>query len=247
MSKLEFKLPKKHNFEEAKERLSKFWKDNEIYKFNIEDKRPIYSIDTPPPFTSGALHMGHVLNHTWIDLAARYKRMRGYNVYFPQGFDCHGLPTELKVEKEYKISKDDRDKFLESCHEWTKQAISQMKQQFEDFGYSSDWDYTYRTMDKKYLKKVQESLLFFHEKGWLFQDDHPIHWCTNCQTALAKQEVGYVDKKGKLWYIKLPINDGSGHAMIATTRPELMSSCVAVLVHPDDKRYYHLSNKSKHI
>ncbi len=243
MSELEFKLPKKHNFEEAKERLSKFWKENEIYKYNIEEKKPNYSIDTPPPFTSGALHMGHVLNHTWIDLAARYKRMRGFNVYFPQGFDCHGLPTELKVEKEYKISKDDREKFLEKCHEWTNQAITQMKNQFEDFGYSSDWDYTYRTMDKKYLRKVQESLLFFHEKGWLFQDDHPIHWCTNCQTALAKQEVGYVDKKGKLWYIKLPLSDGSGHAMIATTRPELMSSCVAVLVHPDDKRYYNLSNK----
>ena len=243
MGKLEFKLPKTHNFEEAKERLSKFWKEKNIYKFNIEDKRPIYSIDTPPPFTSGALHMGHVLNHTWIDLAARYKRMRGFNVYFPQGFDCHGLPTELKVEKEYKISKDDPEKFLEKCHEWTKQAISQMKNQFEDLGYSTDWDYTYRTMDENYIKKVQSSLLFFFNKGELYKGQHPIHWCTNCQTALAKQEVGYVDKKGKLWYIKLPVSDGSGHATIATTRPELMPSCVAVLVHPDDKRYYHLSNK----
>ncbi|MHA1785320.1 MAG: valine--tRNA ligase [Candidatus Helarchaeota archaeon] len=243
MAKLEFKLPKKYNFVDVQARLTRYWKEKEIYKFNIKDDKPIYSIDTPPPFTSGALHMGHVLNHTWIDLVARYKRMRGFNVYFPQGFDCHGLPTELKVEKEYKISKDDREKFLEKCYEWTNQAISQMKTQFEEIGYSSDWDYSYRTMDESYLRKVQKSLLLFYEKGWLFQDDHPIHWCTNCQTALAKQEVGYVDRKGKLWYIKLPLSDDSGHATIATTRPELMSSCVAVLIHPDDKRYYHLSNK----
>ncbi|NHI93027.1 MAG: valine--tRNA ligase [Candidatus Lokiarchaeota archaeon] len=243
LGKLEFKLPKRYNFAEVQAKLTKFWNEKNIYKFNIKDKHPIYSIDTPPPFTSGVLHMGHILNHTWIDLAARFKRMRGYNVYFPQGFDCHGLPTELKVEKEYKISKDDRSKFLEKCYEWTNQAIKQMRDQFDDLGYSSDWDYTYRTMDEKYLRMVQRTLLFFYEKKWLFQDDHPIHWCTNCQTALAKQEVGYVDKKGKLWFIKLPLSDGSGHATIATTRPELMSSCVAVLIHPDDNRHYHLSNK----
>jgi valyl-tRNA synthetase len=239
-----FLLPKRYNFKEIEKKWIQYWKENNIYKFdiNIADKE-IYSIDTPPPFTSGTLHMGHILNHTWIDLAARFKRMRGYNVYFPQGYDCHGLPTELKVEKEFGISKDNREEFLEKCIEWTDEAISTMTRQFDAIGYSTDWNFTYKTMNQNYLKMVQRSLLYYFEKGWLFLDDHPIHWCTNCRTALAKQEVGYIDLKGKLWYIQLPLADGSGHLTIATTRPELMPSCVAVLIHPDDKRYYHLSQK----
>ncbi|MHA1263948.1 MAG: valine--tRNA ligase [Candidatus Helarchaeota archaeon] len=239
-----FLLGKRYNFKEIEKKWIQYWKENKTYQFNIDsESKEIYSIDTPPPFTSGTLHMGHILNHTWIDLVARYKRMRGYNVYFPQGFDCHGLPTELKVEKEFKISKDRREEFLRKCVDWTNEAIATMMEQFDRIGYSTDWGYTYKTIDERYLRLVQKSLLFFYEKGWLFLDDHPIHWCTNCQTALAKQEVGYVERKGKFWYIKLPLSDGSGYATIATTRPELMPSCVAVLIHPDDQRYYSLSQK----
>ncbi len=237
-------MGKRYNFKEIEQKWIKHWKENDIYKFDIGIKdKEVYSIDTPPPFTSGTLHMGHILNHTWIDLAARYKRMQGYNVYFPQGFDCHGLPTELKVEQEFGISKDNREDFLKHCIEWTNEAISIMMRQFDEMGYSSDWDFTYKTMDERYLRMVQKSLLYFFEKGWLFLDDHPIHWCTHCRTALAKQEVGYIDKKGKFWYIKLPLTDNSGYATIATTRPELMPSCVAVLIHPDDKRHFNLSQK----
>jgi len=242
MEKHQFKIPSKYKFKTIEKQIIEKWKNEKTYAYDASIDKPNYSIDTPPPFTSGDLHMGHILNHTWIDIVARYKRMKGFNVYFPQGFDCHGLPTELKVEKEFKISKDKSDEFLKKCVEWTNQAIARMKSQFEAIGYSTDWDYTYRTMDKDYLKMVQESLLDFFENGWLFRKEHPIHWCVNCQTALAKQEVGYVDEVGKLWYIRLPLVDGD-HLTIATTRPELMSSCVAVMVHPDDKRYYHLSGK----
>jgi len=237
-------LPKRYNFKEIEQKWIQYWKEKNIYKFDINAKdKEIYSIDTPPPFTSGTLHMGHILNHTWIDLVARFKRMSGYNVYFPQGYDCHGLPTELKVEKEFKVSKDDREEFLKRCIKWTNEAIKKMTSQFDKIGYSTDWQFTYRTMDERYLRMVQKTLLFFYERGWLFLGDHPIHWCTQCRTALAKQEVGYIDTKGKFWYIKLPLTDNSGYATIATTRPELMPSCMAVLIHPDDNRYYHLSQK----
>ena len=240
----EFLLPKRHNFKEIEQKWIQYWKTNNTYGFdiNIEDKE-IYILDTPPPFTSGTLHMGHILNHSWIDIVARFKRMCGFNVYFPQGFDCHGLPTELKVEKEFKISKDDREQFLEKCIQWTNDAITTMMQQFEKIGYSSDWDFSYRTMDERYLRIVQKTLLYFYENGWLFQDSHPIHWCPKCRTALAKQEVGYIDKRGKLYYIKLPLSDDSGYATIATTRPEFMSSCVAVLINPEDARYDNLAQK----
>ncbi|NJE84405.1 valine--tRNA ligase [Thermococcus sp. CX2] len=230
-------LPKNYNPQEIEPKWQKFWLDEKIYKYELDEKRPSYAIDTPPPFTSGTLHLGHVLSHTWIDIVARYKRMTGYNVLFPQGFDNHGLPTELKVEKEFGISKDQPEKFLQKCVEWTWQAIEAMRNQFIRIGYSADWDLEYHTMDDWYKATVQKSLLEFYKKGMLYRDEHPVYWCPRCRTSLAKAEVGYVEEDGFLYYIKLPLADGSGYVPIATTRPELMPACVAVFVHPDDERY----------
>ncbi|GAB6101979.1 valine--tRNA ligase [Thermococcus atlanticus] len=230
-------LPKNYEPEKIEPKWQKFWLDEKIYKYELDEKRPSYAIDTPPPFTSGTLHLGHVLSHTWIDIIARYKRMTGYNVLFPQGFDNHGLPTELKVEKEFGISKDQPEKFLQKCVEWTWQAIEAMRNQFIRIGYSADWDLEYHTMDDWYKAAVQKSLLEFYEKGMLYRDKHPVYWCPRCRTSLAKAEVGYVEEDGYLYYIKLPLADGSGHVPIATTRPELMPACVAVFVHPEDERY----------
>ncbi|WP_297468578.1 valine--tRNA ligase [Thermococcus sp.] len=230
-------LPKNYDPNEIEPKWQKFWLDEKIYKYELDEKRPSYAIDTPPPFTSGTLHLGHVLSHTWIDIIARYKRMTGYNVLFPQGFDNHGLPTELKVEKEFGISKDQPEKFLQKCIEWTWQAIEAMRNQFIRIGYSADWDLEYHTMDDWYKAAVQKSLIEFYKKGLLYQAEHPVYWCPRCRTSLAKAEVGYVEEEGYLYYIKLPLADGSGYVPIATTRPELMPACVAVFVHPDDERY----------
>ena len=230
-------LPKTYEPEKIEPKWQKFWLDEKIYKYELDEKRPSYAIDTPPPFTSGTLHLGHVLSHTWIDIIARYKRMTGYNVLFPQGFDNHGLPTELKVEKEFGISKDQPELFLQKCVEWTWQAIEAMRNQFIRIGYSADWDLEYHTMDDWYKAAVQKSLIEFYRKGLLYQAEHPVYWCPRCRTSLAKAEVGYVEEEGYLYYIKLPLADGSGHVPIATTRPELMPACVAVFVHPDDERY----------
>ncbi|WP_297514694.1 valine--tRNA ligase, partial [Thermococcus sp.] len=230
-------LPKNYDPNEIEPKWQKFWLDEKIYKYELDEKRPSYAIDTPPPFTSGTLHLGHVLSHTWIDIVARYKRMTGYNVLFPQGFDNHGLPTELKVEKEFGISKDEPEKFLQKCVEWTWQAIEAMRNQFIRIGYSADWDLEYHTMDDWYKAAVQKSLIEFYKKGLLYQAEHPVYWCPRCRTSLAKAEVGYVEEDGYLYYIKLPLADGSGHVPIATTRPELMPACVAVFVHPEDERY----------
>ncbi len=230
-------LPKTYDPKEIEPKWQKFWLDEKIYRYELDEKRPAYAIDTPPPFTSGTLHLGHVLSHTWIDIIARYKRMTGYNVLFPQGFDNHGLPTELKVEKEFGISKDQPEKFLQKCIEWTWQAIEAMRNQFIRIGYSADWELEYHTMDDWYKAAVQKSLLEFYRKGMLYRDEHPVYWCPRCRTSLAKAEVGYVEEDGFLYYIKLPLADGSGHVPIATTRPELMPACVAVFVHPEDERY----------
>ncbi|MFX1281244.1 MAG: valine--tRNA ligase [Promethearchaeota archaeon] len=235
-------FPKRFKFEEVQKKWTDFWKDEKIYAFDINHKDEIFSIDTPPPFVSGDLHMGHILNHSWIDFVARYHKMKGENVYFPQGFDCHGLPVELAVQKEYGISQHQRNKFLEKCVEWVDNNIRNMRRQFDDLGYSADWDFTYRTMNDDYKYKVQLSLLHFFEKGWLYREKFPTHFCVNCETSVAKAEVGYQEEQGKLWYLKLPIVDRENeYITIATTRPEYMEACVAIMVHPNDERYYDLS------
>ena len=228
-------LSKRYNAKEIEKKWQMKWADEEVYKFNPDSDREVYSIDTPPPFTSGTLHMGHIYNHVWIDLVARYRRMRGYNVYFPQGFDCHGLPTELKVENELGVRKENRGEFLKKCKEWTNSAIKRMKEQFDSIGYSTDWNYTYRTMDDTYKKLVQKTLLEFYKKNLLYREKHPVLWCPRCETALAKAEVGHIEKEGKLYYIDLSVD--SDKITIATTRPEMMPACVAVFVHPEDDRY----------
>ncbi|MHA2036115.1 MAG: valine--tRNA ligase [Promethearchaeota archaeon] len=234
--------PKRFNFKEVQKKWMKYWREEKIYSFDINREDEIFSIDTPPPFVSGDLHMGHILNHSWIDFVARYHKLKGDNVYFPQGFDCHGLPVELAVQKEYGISQHQRDVFLEKCVEWVDNNIRNMRRQFDDLGYSSDWDYTYRTMNDDYKYKVQLSLLKFYNEGWLYREKFPTHYCMNCETSLAKAEVGYMEQSGYLWYMKFPIVGTTDEFItIATTRPEYMEACVAILINPNDDRYYHLS------
>lgn len=234
--------PKRFNFEVVQKKWMKYWDKYKIYKFDKSRKDEVFTIDTPPPFVSGVLHIGQYLNYAWIDFVARFRRMRGQNVYFPQGWDCHGLPVELAVTKNYGISKDDRENFLDKCREWVENNIENMTRQLDALGYSTDWEYTYRTMNDDYKRKVQLSLLEFYEKGILYRDKFPTHFCVNCETSVAKAEVGYQEELGKLWYIKLPIVDRENEFItIATTRPEYMEACVAVMVHPNDDRYYHIS------
>ncbi|MHA2048401.1 MAG: valine--tRNA ligase [Promethearchaeota archaeon] len=241
MSK-ETSYSKRFNFKEVQKKWMEYWRDEKIYAFDINKKGEVFTIDTPPPFVSGDLHMGHILNHSWIDFVSRYHKMKGDNVYFPQGFDCHGLPVELAVQKEYGVSQHQREEFLEKCVEWVERNIRNMRRQYDDLGYSSDWDYTYRTMNNDYKYKVQLSLLYFHEKGWLYREKFPTHFCMNCETSIAKAEVGYKEEKGNIWYLKLPIAERENEFItIATTRPEYMEACVAILINPNDERYYDLS------
>ena len=234
--------PKRFKFKEVQEKWIKYWADLKIYAFDKDRNDEIFTIDTPPPFVSGILHIGQYLNYAWIDFVARYHRMKANNVYFPQGWDCHGLPVELAVQKSYGISKDDRESFLEKCKEWVENNIENMTRQLDQLGYSTDWKYVYRTMNDDYKRKVQLSLLDFYEKGLLYREKFPIHFCVNCETSVAKAEVGYKEEKGKLWYIKLLIVGRKNEFVnIATTRPEYMEACVAVMVHPNDERYYDLS------
>ncbi|MDH5461061.1 MAG: valine--tRNA ligase [Candidatus Bathyarchaeota archaeon] len=232
-------LPKKCNFLEMEKKWQQKWEEMGIYRFDWNDhSHPVFTIDTPPPYPSGDFHMGNALNHTYFDIVARYKRMRGYNVLFPQGFDCHGLPTEVETEEHYKIKKTDvtPQEFIKLCNQFVDKYINIMRTAIKRLGCSIDWTTEYQTRNPDYWRKTQLSFIILHKKGYIYQGTHPINWCPRCETAIADAEVEHTPKQGTLHYIKFQLENGQ-YIPIATTRPELLSSCVAVAVHPEDKRY----------
>jgi len=242
-------LPKQCNILEIEEKWQKKWEELGIYRFNWNDhKRPTFSIDTPPPYPSGDFHMGNVLNWTYFDILARYKRMRGYNVYFPQGWDCHGLPTEVEAEERYGVKKTDvpPGKFRKMCEELVEKYIGVMKTAIKRLGCSIDWTTEYRTMDPDYWRRVQLSFIILYDKGFIYRGTHPINWCPRCETAIADAEVEYESRKSTLSYIRFPLEEG-GFLTIATSRPELIPACVTVAVNPHDERYREYIGRKIHI
>ncbi len=225
---------------EMEEKWQKWWAENNIYSFDEDNStRPIYSIDTPPPFTSGELHMGHVLSYSYFDFAARYKRMRGFNVYYPQGWDTQGFPTEVRVEKKH--GRLPPAEFRKKCVEWSEEMIKRMKGQMNSLGFSADWKHEYRTMDSDYHKKVQLSLIKMYDKKLVYREKYPVFWCPKCVSAVAKAELDDVQKETGFYYLKFSAEGKD--ITIATTRPELLPACAAVLYHPDDERYNWLDEK----
>jgi valyl-tRNA synthetase len=167
--------------------------------------------------------------------------MCGYNVLLPQGWDTQGLPTELAVQRHMGISTEDVNKFRSACRKWTREKIRQMRQAMLLLGYTPDWSFEYRTMDREYHRKVQLALLKLYQMGRIYRSKHPIHWCPKCKTALAKAELGYKREETILAYIKFKA--GENFVEIATTRPELLHACVALAFHPEDSRFKHLIGK----
>ena len=225
------KFPKKFNPIAIEEKWQQNWEEMGIYHFNRNDPRPSFTIDTPPPYPSGNFHMGNVLNWTYIDTLARYKRLRGYNVLFPQGWDCHGLPTEVKTEEIHKIKKTDLPpaEFVKLCKKVIDKYIAIMKKAIIRLGCSVDWTTEYKTMNPDYWRRTQLSFILLHKKGLIYKGTHPISWCTNCETAIADAEVEHEQKTGTLHFIKFMLGDGN-HLTIATSRPELLQACVTVAV-----------------
>ncbi|MFN4133903.1 MAG: class I tRNA ligase family protein, partial [Candidatus Hadarchaeales archaeon] len=232
-------IPRDYNPLEVEPKWQKKWLEDNIYAFRRDDTRtPTYVIDTPPPYPSGEFHMGTALNWTYMDIVARYRRMQGFNVFFPQGWDCHGLPTEVQVEKKYGIKKGDLppEKFRELCIQLTEENIAHMREEMRSLGFSIDWSTEYKTMDPAYYSKTQLSFVRLYKKGLIYRGEHPVNWCPRCETAIADAEVEYSERETFLNYIKFELEEG-GTVTIATTRPEFLPACVVVAVHPSDERY----------
>jgi len=230
-------IPETYDPEAIESEWQAYWLEESVYAYE-DTGATDYVIDTPPPYPTGNLHIGNALGWCYMDFLARYRRMQGDDVLFPQGWDCHGLPTEVKVEENHDIHRTDvpRDEFREMCVDHTESQIDAMKAQMRALGFSQDWAAEYRTMDPSYWGKTQRSFVEMAEKEYVYRDEHPVNWCPRCQTAIADAEVETEDRDGTLFYITFPGIDND-EIEIATTRPELLPATGAVAVHPEDDRY----------
>ena len=227
-------------------RWQEMWRDDAHYRFDPKSDKPVFSIDCPPRYTSGPLHLGHATGYSMIDFAARYKRMNGFNVFFPLCFDVTGTPIEVKVEKKHHINKLDtpRQEYRRLCEEFANGFIEQMTHDYEMLGESMDPSIYYQTDAPYYRRITQLSFVNLFKRGLVYKANFPVNWCPSCMTALADAEVEYKDNVNKLNYIKFHFaDDPDKYMLIATTRPELLCTCKAVAVHPDDKEKSKLVGK----
>jgi len=221
------------------------WEEDGIYAFDPDSKAQVFSIDTPPPTVSGRMHLGHAFSYVQADFIARYKRMNGFNVFYPFGLDDNGLATERLVEKSRNIRARNfsRGQFIAICLEETKKYEGLMVNDFKGVGLSVDWSLIYRTIDSFARKASQRSFIEIYKKGRAYRKEAPSMWCPTCETAIAQAELEDAGLESTFNEIAFRLEDGKD-LIIATTRPELLSSCVAVFINPDDKRKKGLLGKS---
>ncbi|MCX8147539.1 MAG: class I tRNA ligase family protein, partial [Candidatus Woesearchaeota archaeon] len=231
-------IPKHYNPIEEEPKILEFWEKNKVYKFDRKSKKKIYSIDTPPPTVSGKMHIGHAFSYSHQDFIARYKRMKGYNVFYPFGTDDNGLPTERLVEsiKNVKGNLMKREDFIKLCLETLEEIRPKYIFDWKRIGTSADFEIYYTTIDEHCRRISQKSFIDLYKKGREYMKEAPALWCPECQTAIAQVEME--DREFTSYFNDLVFKFEDGKELIiATTRPELLPACVAVFVHPDDKRY----------
>ncbi len=238
-------LNKGYEFAEVEEKWLQRWTKEDSFSAKMEEGKPSFSIVIPPPNVTGVLHVGHALNNTMQDVLTRYHRMCGDNTLWLPGTDHAGIATQNVVERQLATegkSRHDlgRDDFIDKVWEWKEEKGSTIINQLKKLGSSCDWDRERFTMDEGLSKAVREVFVRLYKEGLVYKGDYIVNWCPRCLTALADDEVDHEDKKGKLYHIKYPYADGSGHVVVATTRPETMLGDTGVAVHPDDERYSHL-------
>ncbi len=231
------------------EEILELWTKQQLYAFHKDTKNPIFSVDTPPPYLSGPWHVGGSIHYAQIDMIARTKRMEGYDVIFPMGLDRNGLPIEVQVEQTYNISMHDipRQKFLNMCAEFLDRIEVELVSHAQRLGLSCNsfnYDEMYRTDSPDYRAVTQRTFIELYNRDLIYIDNRPNNWCPDCGTTIADAEVEYKDLEATLSTLKFAIEETGEELPIATTRPELLSACAAVLVNPEDERYHHLHNKT---
>jgi valyl-tRNA synthetase len=235
-------LEKRYNPAVVEPHLVERWEAEGTYRFSRDADAPVFSIDTPPLTASGYMHLGHAYSYSHADFIARYKRMNGYNVFYPMGYDDNGLPTERLVERRLGIKAQDvgRSAFIAHCLQTSDELEREYEAVWRRLALSIDWRYTYRTIDRPARRTSQLSFVDLYDKGLAYRRKAPVIWCPECRTAIAQAEENDLHRETE--FVTLPFTLASGETIpIATTRPELLAACVAVFVHPEDSRYHRLA------
>ena len=250
-------VPEKPTLDGLEERWAERWDAGGTYRFDRSRPRSeVFSIDTPPPTVSGSLHVGHVFSYTHTDVIARYRRMRGEEVFYPMGWDDNGLPTERRVQNHYGVRCDpslpyqpgladpdrpfdpprpvSRRNFVELCHRLTVEDEAAYERMWRRLGLSVDWDHGYATIDDRAQRAAQRAFLRNLRRGEAYQQEAPVLWDVDFQTAVAQAELEERERPATLH--RLRFAGDRGPIEIETTRPELVVSCVALVMSPDDPR-----------
>jgi len=220
----------------------RFWEEKGYFRPAENSSKAPFTILIPPPNVTGILHMGHVLNNTLQDVVIRFHRMLGEPTLWLPGVDHAGIATQNMVEKELaregKTRHDvGRERLLELIWAWKQEKGDRIIDQLKLLGASCDWGRQRFTMDEMLSRAVKEVFVRLYDEGLIYKGKYIINWCPRCVTALANDEVEHEDESGSLWYIRYPFADGSGHLVVATTRPETMLGDTAVAVNPRDERF----------
>jgi valyl-tRNA synthetase len=253
-------VPEKPTLDGIEQRWSDWWEENGTYRFDrTKSRSEVYSIDTPPPTVSGSLHVGHVFSYTHTDCMARYKRMRGFEVFYPMGWDDNGLPTERRVQNYFGVRCDpslpydpgfippehpdakaqvaiSRRNFVELCEKLTVEDEVAFEDLWKRMGLSVDWTQTYQTIDRNAQRTSQLAFLRNLERGEAYQSEAPTLWDVTFRTAVAQAELEDRERPGA--YHRIGFHRAGGDPVfIETTRPELIAACVGLVAHPEDARY----------
>jgi valyl-tRNA synthetase len=241
-------IPKAYEPQEIERRWAKAWFDEKLFRAENSGNGPRFSIALPPPNVTGSIHIGHMLEHTQIDMLVRWHRMRGDRTLWLPGMDHAGIATQFVVERQLakeKIRRQDlgREEFERRVWQWKAESGGVIKDQMIHLGASCDWTRERFTLEPGLYRAVLEAFLRLYREGLIYRGRYMVNWCPRCQTAISDLEVVHHERAGQLWYIRYPILGTKEHLVVATTRPETMLGDTAVAVHPDDERYRKLVGK----
>jgi len=237
---------------EIEHKITEEWK-NAPKTFNAKTKKPIYSIDTPPPYVNTPIHMGHAVTYTYMDFFARYKRMKGFEVLFPLGLDRNGLPIEVAAEKKFNISPFhvSRDEFIQKCEQVLAEASNESIESFAQLGISfnsfekgNNIGDIYFTDSPEYRTLTQSTFIELYKKGLVYEDTRINNWDPKLQTTVADSEIDYLDIPSTFNNVKFKVKETGEEIIIATTRPELIAACGMIIFSPEDERYEKLEGKT---
>jgi len=225
------------------------WVGQQLFRADPQAPGDRFSIVIPPPNVTGYIHIGHMLEHTQIDVLTRWHRMRGKRTLWLPGMDHAGISTQVVVERE--LAKQNltrkelgREEFERRVWEWKAHSGGTIKKQMIRLGDSCDWSRERFTLDPPLYHAVLEAFLRLYHEGLIYRGRYIVHWCPRCQTALSDLETVHEERNGHLWHLRYPVAGSKESLVVATTRPETMLGDTAVAVHPEDERYRHLVGKT---